>query len=339
MAAICPAGLLKNRQFQQQPMEGWQLPPAQVLESIHLVLGQDTDPAVQRRRRCRGGRSGRKQPLAARAGLVLLLVALTLPAQLLTAVPRRCTDGGLLAARNPRATPALLGDTQPAPPSPRRQRCPVGRRQATQALNTTARPQRRPTSTRTLGASLGGAQRPTHTSTAPQRPRPRDCRGVAAAPAAAPSFAPAPWFAPAPGFAPWAGALAPGYAPDEVPAEVLQEAKRPNLPRGVFYDDEGFRWAVGGGQAPELLEDLEEDIETLSDDYAHQGSHSLSAGIIAGVAIGATVLLALFIWVLVCCCQCCCGRRSGCCGSRCGAAHGLIARFQRGHAPAVPLPC
>lgn len=158
-------------------------------------------------------------------------------------------------------------------------------------------------------------------------PRPRDCRGVAAAPAAAPGFAPAPWLAPAPGFAPWAGALAPGYAPDEVPAEVLQEAKRPNLPRGVFYDDQGYRWAIGGGQAPELLDNLEEDDETLSDEYAHQGSHSLSAGIIAGVAIGVAVLLALFIWVLVCCCQCCCGRRSGCCGSRCGAVHGLIARF------------
>lgn len=47
----------------------------------------------------------------------------------------------------------------------------------------------------------------------------------------------------------WAGAAS---AP-QPPQDVLQMAQRAGLPRGVFYDDRGRRWALGGGGPPVLL--------------------------------------------------------------------------------------
>ena len=63
---------------------------------------------------------------------------------------------------------------------------------------------------------------------------------------------------PAQGPSPAAGPPAPAAragaanAP-QPPQDVLQMAQRSGLPRGLFYDDRGRRWALGGGAAPVML--------------------------------------------------------------------------------------
>ena len=69
----------------------------------------------------------------------------------------------------------------------------------------------------------------------------------AAPPARAAACADLPAQGPTP--AAWAGAAS---AP-QPPQDVLQMAQRAGLPRGVFVDDRGRRWALGGGAPPVLL--------------------------------------------------------------------------------------
>ena len=69
----------------------------------------------------------------------------------------------------------------------------------------------------------------------------------AAACADLPAQGPTPAAGP-PAAAAWAAASAP-----QPPQDVMAMAQRAGIPRGVFYDDRGRRWALGGGGPPVLL--------------------------------------------------------------------------------------